>query len=265
MRSFGKFLAAASFAAAAVITTVGAGTLPARADDAVLESIKKTGSFRVGVDATFAPFEFSQDGKKTGFDIELVEAIAKELGATKGVEWVDIDFKGLIPGLIAKRFDMIASAMYITDERRKVVAFSDTYYPGGLVIMVKASNTSIKGPNDLPGKSVAVQIGTKSVPHLKQHFPTAKVVEVETNAEMFAQVETGRTEAAVTGKPAAKLYAQTHPTVTVLDEQLTTEDYGFAMRKDNTELVAKVNAAIAKLKADGTYQKLVDKWFEAKK
>ena len=82
---------------------------------------------------------------------------------------------------------------------------------------------------------------------------------------MFGQVETGRTDAAVTGKPAAKLYAQTHPTVTVLDQQLTTEDYGFAMRKDNPELVAKVNAAIAKLKADGTYQKLVDKWFEAKK
>lgn len=265
MRSFGKFLAAASFAAAAVITTVGAGSLPARADDAVLESIKKTGTFRVGVDATFAPFEFSQEGKKTGFDIELVEAIAKELGATKGVEWVDIDFKGLIPGLMANRFDMIASAMYITDERRKVVAFSDTYYPGGLVIMVKASNTAIKGPDDLPGKSAAVQIGTKSVAHLKQNFPTVKVVEVETNAEMFGQVETGRTDVAVTGKPAAKLYAQAHPTVTVLDNQLTTEDYGFAMRKDNPELVAKVNAAIAKLKADGTYQKLVDKWFEAKK
>ncbi|QCO18554.1 glutamine ABC transporter substrate-binding protein (plasmid) [Azospirillum brasilense] len=265
MKSFGKFLAAASFAAAAVVTVVGAGSVPARAEDAVIASIKQSGTFRVGVDATFAPFEFSQDGKKTGFDIELVEAIAKELGATKGVEWVDIDFKGLIPGLMANRFDMIASAMYITEERRKVVAFSDTYYPGGLVIMVKANNSAVKGPADLEGKTAAVQIGTKSVVHLKEHFPKTKIVEVETNAEMFGQVETGRTDVAVTGKPAAKLYAQTHPTVKVLDDQLTTEDYGFAMRKDNTELVTKVNAAIAKLKADGTYQKLIDKWFEAKK
>lgn len=265
MKSFGKFLAAASFAAAAVVTVVGAGSVPARAEDAVIASIKQNGTFRVGVDATFAPFEFSQDGKKTGFDIELVEAIAKELGATKGVEWVDIDFKGLIPGLMANRFDMIASAMYITEERRKVVAFSDTYYPGGLVIMVKANNSAVKGPADLEGKTAAVQIGTKSVVHLKEHFPKTKIVEVETNAEMFGQVETGRTDVAVTGKPAAKLYAQTHPTVKVLDDQLTTEDYGFAMRKENTELVSKVNAAITKLKADGTYQKLVDKWFEAKK
>ncbi|PWC53171.1 transporter substrate-binding domain-containing protein [Azospirillum sp. TSO22-1] len=263
MRSVETLLAAATVAATALLAAVTA--TPARADDAVLASIAKTGTYRVGVDATFAPFEFSQDGKKTGFDIELVEAIAKELGATKGVEWVDIDFKGLIPGLLANRFDMIASAMYITDERRQVVGFSDTYYPGGLVIMVKAGNTAITGPEAIAGKTAAVQIGTKSVKFLKDNFPTVKVVEVETNAEMFGQVETGRTDFVVTGKPAAKLYAQTHPSVKVLDKQLTTEDYGFAMRKDNPELVAKVNAAIAKLKADGTYQKLVDKWFEAKK
>lgn len=265
MKSFGKFLAAAGFAAAAVVAVVGAGTQPARAEDSVLASIKQTGQFRVGVDATFAPFEFSKDGKKTGFDIELVEEIAKELGATKGVDWVDIDFKGLIPGLLANRFDMISSAMYITDARRQVVDFSNTYYPGGLVIMVKADNTAITGPDDLKGKSVAVQTGTKSVKYLGEHYPSAKVVEVETNAEMFGQVETGRTDSVVTGKPAAKLYAQAHPTVKVLDKQLTTEDYGFAMRKENGELVAKVNAALDTLKANGTYQKLVDKWFEAKK
>lgn len=263
MRSFETLLAAVSIAATALVATSAAA--PARAEDAVLASIAKSGTYRVGVDATFAPFEFSQDGKKTGFDIELVEAIAKELGAGKGVEWVDIDFKGLIPGLLANRFDMIASAMYITDERRQVVNFSDTYYPGGLVIMVKAGNAEIAGPESIAGKTAAVQIGTKSVKFLKDNYPTVKVVEVETNAEMFGQVETGRTDFVVTGKPAAKLYAQTHPTVKVLDKQLTTEDYGFAMRKDNPELVTKVNAAIAKLKADGTYQKLVDKWFEAKK
>lgn len=263
MRSFETLLAAASFAAAALVATVTA--TPALAEDSVLASIAKTGSYRVGVDATFAPFEFSKDGKKTGFDIELVEAIARELGAAKGVEWVDIDFKGLIPGLLANRFDMIASAMYITDERRQVVNFSDTYYPGGLVIMVKAGNAAIKGPEDIAGKIAAVQIGTKSVKFLKDNFPTVKVVEVETNAEMFGQVESGRTDFVVTGKPAAKLYAQAHPSVAVLDKQLTTEDYGFAMRKENPELVARVNAAIAKLKADGTYQTLVDKWFEAKK
>jgi polar amino acid transport system substrate-binding protein len=77
--------------------------------------------------------------KRTGFDIELVEAIGKTLG--KQVEWIDIDFKGLIPGLMSKRFDMAVSAIYITDERKKVVDFTDSYYAGGLVVMVRDSNT----------------------------------------------------------------------------------------------------------------------------
>ena len=259
MKRFAKSWVAAAVCAAVAVG--GAGT--AQAADAVLEQIQKTGEFRVGVDATFAPFEFVKDGNKTGFDVELVEAIAKEIGA-KRVDWVDIDFKGLIPGMLANRFDMISSAMYITEAREKVVSFSEPYYPGGLVVMVKADNAAIKTPADLDGKTVAVQIGTKSASYLPQHFPNAKVIEVETNAEMFAQVETGRADATVTGKPAAKLYAQNHPTVKVLPEQVTVEEYGFAFRKENPELLAAVNTAIAKLKSDGTYDKLVDKWFEAK-
>lgn len=255
---------ARSLVAVAVCAAFTVAAPAARAADAVMTEIAKTGVFRVGVDATFAPFEFVKDGKKTGFDIELVEALAKKIGAKK-VEWVDIDFKGLIPGLLANRFDMISSAMYITDARKKVVDFSDTYYPGGLVVMVKAGNKTIKTPADLAGKTVAVQIGTKSAKYLPEHYPSAKVVEVETNAEMFGQVETGRTDAVVTGKPAAKLYAQNHPSVKVLDEQVTVEEYGFAVRKDNPDLLNSINASLAALKADGTYAKLVDKWFEAKK
>ena len=90
---------------------------------------------RVATDATFPPMEFVENGKKTGFDVELVEAVAAKMG--KKVEWVDIDFKGLVPGLIAKRYDMAVSAIYITDERKKVVDFTQPYYAGGLVAMVK--------------------------------------------------------------------------------------------------------------------------------
>ena len=127
---------------------------------------------RVATDATFPPFEYSENGKRTGFDIELIEAIAKVMN--RKVEWTDIDFKGLIPGLLANRFDVAASAIYITDERRKVVDFTDPYYPGGLVIMTKKGDTSIKGPEDLKGKKVSVQVGTKSVNFLKENFPAAQ-------------------------------------------------------------------------------------------
>ena len=216
-------------------------------------------ALRVGTDATFPPMEFVENGKRTGFDVELVEAIAKTLG--RPVEWVDIDFKGLIPGLISKRFDMAVSAIYITDERKKVVDFTEPYYAGGLVVMVKDGNTSIQKPADLDGKKVSVQVGTKSVAFLSEKYPKVQRVEVEKNQEMFNLVDIGRADAAVTGKPAAYQYTRTRPGLRVLDEQLTTEEYGMALRKDTPELTRAVNGAIAKLKADGTYDAIVKKWF----
>ena len=213
---------------------------------------------RVATDATFPPFEYTENGKRTGFDVELIEAIAKVLH--RQVEWTDIDFKGLVPGLVANRFDVAASAIYKTDERRKVVDFTDTYYPGGLVIMTKKGDEKIKGPDDLKGKKVSVQVGTKSVNFLKDNFPTVERVEVEKNQEMFQLVEIGRADAAVTGKPAAKLYARTRGTLQVVDQPLTVEEYGFAMRKDEPELIKQFNQALKQLKADGTYDQLVNKY-----
>jgi len=213
---------------------------------------------RVGTDATFPPFEYTENGKRVGFDVELIEAIAKVLN--KKVEWTDIDFKGLIPGLLAKRFDVAASAIYITDERKKVVDFTDPYYPGGLVIMTAKGDTRIQGPDDLKGKKVAVQVGTKSVGYLKDNFPTVERIEVEKNQEMFQLVEIGRADAVVTGKPAAKLYARSRGTLQVVETQLTVEEYGYAIRKEDAALIKQFNDALKQLKADGTYQKLVNKY-----
>ncbi|MDB5847910.1 MAG: transporter, substrate-binding protein [Rhodoferax sp.] len=217
----------------------------------------------VATDATFPPMEYVDNGKRTGFDIELVEAVAATMG--KKVEWTDIDFKGLIPGLISKRFDMAVSAIYITDERKKVVDMTDPYFAGGLVAMVKDGNTAIKTAADLNGKKISVQVGTKSVSYLKEKYPQVQLIEVEKNQEMFALVDIGRADALVTGKPAAFQYARTRPGLKVMDQQLTTEEYGMALRKDTPELTKAVNEALAKMKADGSYAKIVAKWFPAGK
>ncbi|WP_342131385.1 transporter substrate-binding domain-containing protein [Hydrogenophaga sp. OTU3427] len=231
---------------------LGLGAASVHAQDNVL---------RVGTDATFPPMEYVDNGKRTGFDIELTEAVAKAMG--KQVEWVDIDFKGLIPGLISRRFDIAMSAIYITDERKKVVDFSEPYYAGGLVAMVKDNNTTIKKLADLDGKKVSVQVGTKSVGYLTDKHPKVQRIEVEKNQEMFNLVDIGRADAAVTGKPAAYQYVRTRPGLRVLEEQLTIEEYGMALRKDTPELTKAVNAALAKIKADGTYAALTKKWFSA--
>jgi polar amino acid transport system substrate-binding protein len=126
--------------------------------------------------------------------------------------------------------------------------------------MVKKGDDRIKGPDDLNGKKVSVQVGTKSVNFLKEKFPSVERIEVEKNQEMFQLVEIGRADAAVTGKPAAKVYARVRGTLEVLDQPLTVEEYGFALRKSDADLVKQFNDALKKLKADGSYDKLVSKY-----
>lgn len=217
---------------------------------------------RVATDATFPPLEFVQNGKRTGFDIELIEAMAKAMG--RQVQWVDIDFKGLIPGLLANRFDVAASGIYMTDERRKVVDFTNSYYSGGLVVIVRRDNKAISQPADLAGKKVSVQVGTKSVNYLKENYPAVQRVETEKNQEMFDLLLIGRVDAVVTGRPAAAEFAKAQPGVRVLDKALTTELYGYALRKGDP-LTGQMNQALQKLRADGTYNTLVTRWFGAGK
>jgi polar amino acid transport system substrate-binding protein len=160
---------------------------------------------------------------------------------------------------------MAVSAIYITDERKKVVDMTEPYFAGGLVAMVKDGNTAIKTAADLNGKKISVQVGTKSVSYLKEKYPQVQLIEVEKNQEMFALVDIGRADALVTGKPAAFQYARTRPGLKVMDQQLTTEEYGMALRKDTPELTKAVNEALARMKADGSYAKIVAKWFPAGK
>ncbi|RNB79900.1 glutamine ABC transporter substrate-binding protein [Brevibacillus nitrificans] len=237
------------------------GTAAAAPTDEVLQKIKDTKTLLVGTDATFQPFEYKNaQNEYEGFDIELVKAVAAELGAEK-VEFVDTDFKGLIPGLQGKKFDMIVSAMYITDERKQTIDFSQPYYPGGLTIMVKNDNDTIKGAEDLKGKKVAVQIGTKSAKFLKEKYPEAKLVEVEKNVEMFLELESNRVDAVVTGMPAAKVYAKQSQKVKVLDVELTQEYYGYGVRKENKEFVVALDKALKTLKENGKQDEIVKKWF----
>ncbi|MDD3254101.1 MAG: transporter substrate-binding domain-containing protein [Lachnospiraceae bacterium] len=243
----------------AATTTAAAATETAAVAETTAAAAK--GMLKVGSDCTFAPFEYEENGAYTGFDIELVDAVAKEMGYD-GAEIVNTEFKGLIPGLNSNKFDLIASAMYITDERKETIDFSDSYFPGGLSIMVLKDNADITGPDDLKGKSVAVQVGTKSVTYLEENYPDVTRVEVEQNSEMFLQLETGKVDAVVTGRPAAMVYAKESGKVKVLDTGLTDELYGYGIRKGDTELADGLNTALKALKDNGTYDEIKAKWFE---
>ena len=232
----------------------------ARAD--VLADLKsgKT-KLRVGTDATFPPFEqTSAAGEKSGFDIDLVSAIAKHAGIAD-VEFQQVPFGQLVPGLTAGHIDLAASAIYITPARAQVVDFSTPYFTGGLCVMLKPDDTSITKPADLDGKTIAVQVGTKSVNYLQQNFPNASLHIAQTNDQMFQSLQSKQADAVVTGLPAAKYYIKVHGGAKLAYFTLTHEDYGLAMRKTDPDLLAAVNDALAAFKADGSLKALEAKWF----
>ncbi len=233
----------------------------ARAADLLAQLISGDKPLRVGTDATFPPFEqTSPDGEKTGFDIDLVRAIAKHAGI-KTVDFQQVPFGQLVSGLQADHIDLAASAIYITPARAQVVDFSEPYFTGGLSVMVKPGDDGLKKPEDLDGKTVAVQVGTKSVNFLQQNFPKISLHIVQTNDQMFQSLQSGQADAVVTGLPAAKYYIKVHGGAKLAAFTLTHEEYGIAVRKSDPALLAAVNAALDAFKADGTLKSLETKWF----
>lgn len=221
---------------------------------------------RVGTNADFAPFEFQDENGSTeyqGFDMDLIRAVAKEMGYKAEIQ--NVNFDGLIPAMESGNIDIIASGMTINDERKGQVDFSDPYYTSGLTIVVPVDNQDIKGFADLKGKKIAVQIGTTSMAEA-QKIEGADVKALNSSADTFMELKAGNVDAVINDLPVNDYYiAKTKDTdVKRLDEKLTSEEYGFAMKKGNTELVQKVNEALKTLKENGEYDKIYEKWFGTK-
>lgn len=221
---------------------------------------------RIGTNADFAPFEFQDvNGKEyEGFDMDLIRAIAKEMGYKADIQ--NINFDGLIPAMESGNIDVIISGMTINDERKAKVLFSQPYYQSGLTIIVKKDNTAINKFADLAGKKVAVQIGTTSAKEVKK-IPGVEVKEFNSSADTFMELKAGGVDAVVNDRPVNDYYIvkSGEKDVRALDELLTSEDYGIALSKKDPELQKKVDEALQKLKDNGEYDKIFAKWFGAKK
>lgn len=217
---------------------------------------------RVGTNADFAPFEFMgiQDGTYEGFDMDLIRAVAKEMGVKADIQ--NINFDGLIPALEAGNLDVLISGMTINDTRREKVDFSDPYYTSGLSIIVKKDNTDIHRFADLSGKKVAVQIGTTSAMEVRK-MPGVDIKEFNSSADTFMELKAGGVDAVVNDRPVNDYYILKSGVTDVrrLEELLTSEDYGIAVSKKTPELTKKINAALKKLHENGEYDKIFKKWF----
>lgn len=226
-------------------------------------AIAQERTLTVATDTAFVPFEFKgKDGKYTGFDIELWEAIAAEAGFKYQLR--PMDFNGIIPGLQTGNIDAALAGITIRDDRKKVIDFSDPYYESGLAILVATNNDSIKTAKDLEGKMVAVKIGTATVDYLKENVPNAKLKLFPNIDNAFLELATQRVDAVVHDTPNLQYFAQTagKGRVKVVGSLKSGDFYGIGFPK-GSELVPKVNAALKTLRDNGKYDALYTKWFGA--
>jgi His/Glu/Gln/Arg/opine family amino acid ABC transporter permease subunit len=226
--------------------------------------IRQRGEVVIGTDATYPPFEEKVGDGFQGFDIDLGNAIARELGPGVKARWINISFDGIFAALLSGKFDMVMSGVTITDERRKQMAFSDPYYNSGQIIAVRKENRTVRRPEDLRGKTVAVQLGTTG------QFAMEKVggVNIRKYNDLnlaLLEVTNGRAEAAVGDLPAVReMIRKGHPRLKTIGSLLSDEKVGLVMRQGEPELAAAVNAALTKVRASGEYDRIYQRWLREK-
>lgn len=215
----------------------------------------------VATDTAFVPFEFKEGDKYVGFDIDMWDAIAKEIGVTYTLQ--PMDFNGIIPALQTKQVDVALAGITIKEERRKVIDFSDGYYDSGFLLMVPA-DSDIKGADDLKGKILAVKTGTSATDYAKEHFTETELRQFPNVDNAYLELQTGRVDAAMHDTPNVLYYVATAGggKVKAVGEQMMAHQYGIGFPK-GSELVEKVNAALANMKKDGRYNEIYKKWFGA--
>lgn len=217
------------------------------------------GYLTIGTEAQFPPFEIRKaDGSFYGFDIALGEALAKELGLKP--KFVDTDFASIIASLSAGKFDVAMSAMTITEERKKTINFSDSYFDAGLSMAVPFSST-VQTIDDLNGKIVGVQLGTTGDLYASELKNVKEVKRYNHAPDAFLDMKNGKVDAVINDDVVSKPIIASDPTsFKIVGGLLTIEEYGIAIPKDNPDLLVKVNAALKKLKENGTYDQIYDQY-----
>lgn len=220
--------------------------------------------YKVAMEPTFPPFDTTNEaGELDGFDVDLMNAIAEDQGFE--LEWTELGFDGLIPALESNQIDIIASGMWASPERGKVVNFSDTYYDSGLVLAVAKDNNTIKGDADLTSDmKVAAQIGTSSADLVQQWAKDGKIAEAKIYDKVndaVMDLQNGTVSALLNDKPVTTEYMAKQPgKIKIVGDILNEESYGFAVNKENTELLDKINAGLKNVVENGTYDELLAKW-----
>lgn len=235
--------AASTSAAAAELTTVEAGKLT------------------MATNAAFPPYEMTTDaGAFEGIDIDTAQAIADKLGLELQID--DMDFDAALLSVQQGKADIAMAGVTVTDERKNVMDFSDSYATGIQSIIVP-EGSDIASPDDLAGKMIGTQRGTTGYIYCSDDFGDNAVVAYDDGLTAVQALNNGQVDAVVIDNAPAKEFVAANPGLVLLDTSYAEEDYAIGMAKGNTALEDAVNAALEELKADGTLQSIVDKYITA--
>jgi ABC-type amino acid transport substrate-binding protein len=203
--------------------------------EGTLDRIRRTRAINVGTDATYPPFDSVDPatGAVVGYDMDIVRALARTLGAEARFQVVPFD--GIIAGLKTGKYEMVASAMTITPERAQQVTFTRPYALAGQAVAVRAGETRIAGAADLAGLSIGCQLGTTGEMEAKK-IPRAKVVSFDAIGAAFRDLENRNLDAVIADIPTASIFAHDHPTIRLAGEPITREEFGFAVRLTDADL-----------------------------
>lgn len=244
-----KLVAAAALALMVVGTQAGAETL------------------RVGSETVYPPFEFldSNSGKYVGFDIDLIDEVAKRAGFEPQILSMGLD--GLIPALMSGSIDVAVFALTITPERAAKVDFTKLCYESGLSIMARKDDASIKGVKDLENKVLCAEIGSSGSVFMSK-IKGAKIRTFNSAGEAFLELNNKGREA-INDKPVNEYFlnqkASANLNLREVPGVLKAENYGFAIRKGDDKLRARLDKVLDEIRADGTYDKIYAKWFGGNK
>lgn len=230
----------------------------------LLDEVKSNGTLKVGLEGTYPPFNFQDaSGQLTGFEVELAKALAEELGVNAAFQPTKWD--GILAALESRRLDVVINQVTISDERKEKYDFSTPYTVSGIQALTrKADADTIKSPNDLAGKKVGVGLGTNYEQWLKENVPQAEIRTYDDDPTKFQDLNVGRIDVILVDRLAAfEMVEKTGDRLAVAGDAFSRQESGVALRKGNPQLLAAIDAAIAKLRADGTLKQLSEKWFGA--
>ena len=254
--------AASSEAASSEETSEAASSEAAsESTDAAELTTVTAGKLTMSTNAAFPPYEMTaDDGSFEGIDIDVAAAIADKLGLELQID--DMDFDAALLATQSGKSDMVMAGVTVTDERQKVMDFSDTYAEGIQSIIVP-EDSDIASVDDLAGKTIGTQRGTTGYIYCTDDFGEDSVVAYDDGLTAVQALNNGQVDAVVIDNAPAKEFVAANTGLKILDTAYAQEDYAIGVAKGNTALLDAINGALEELQADGTLQSIVDKYIKA--